>query len=61
MEDELPALVYVNSKFEKYTRLVGRLESRSINTLFGKVRSNKAMYRGYDKINFENKDCEFEH
>lgn len=29
--------------------------------LFGKVRSNKAMYRGYDKLSFENKDCQYEH
>ena len=61
MEDELPALVYINSKFEKYSRLVGRLEARSINSLFAKVKSNKAMYRGYDQLSFENKDCEFEH
>ena len=52
MEDELPALVYINSKFEKYARLVGRLESSSINNMFGRVRSGKAMYRGYDKLAF---------
>ena len=61
MEDELPALVYINSKFEKYSRLVGRLEARSINSLFVKIKSNKAMYRGYDQLLLENKDCEFEH
>lgn len=40
--------------------MIGRLESSSITSFFSKTKSRKAMYRGYDKLNFENKDCEFE-
>ena len=61
MEDELPALVYFNPKLGKYARMVGRLEARSINTFFAKVKANKANYRGYDKIDFSDKDCNVVH
>lgn len=40
--------------------MIGRLQPGSISNFFTRVKSKKAMYRGYDKLNFENKDCEFE-
>lgn len=60
-EDELPVLVYIDAKFEKYSRMVGRVEKSSMVAFFSRVRSRKAMFRGYNKLNFENKDCQFEH
>ena len=57
----MPALVYINSKFEKYARMVGRLEPRSINSFFAKVKANRSPYRGYDKLKMEDKDCKEEH
>ena len=57
----MPTLVYINSKFEKYSRMIGRLESQSIRNFISKIRTNKASYRGYDKLKFNDKDCEIEH
>ena len=61
MEDELPALVYINSKFEKYARMVGRLEPRSINSFFAKVKANRSPYRNFEKLKIDDKDCKAEH
>lgn len=30
MEDDFPALIYINSKFEKFTRLIGGVQTSSI-------------------------------
>lgn len=57
----MPTLVYINSKFEKFSRMIGRLESNSIRNFISKVRANKAIYRGYDKLVLEDKSCEKEH
>lgn len=55
--EELPAFVYINSKFEKYTRLVGRIEDKSIQNFKAKVKANKGMWRFYENIEFVQKDC----
>jgi len=50
-------LVYIDSRFEKYARLVGTIEDKSILAFVGKVKSNKATWRGYDNLVVINKDC----
>lgn len=57
----MPTLVYINSKFEKFSRMIGRLEPNSIRNFISKVRTNKAIYRGYDKLVLEDKNCEKQH
>ena len=59
--EELPALVYLNAKFQKYSRLVGRIEDKSIESFKTKIKGNKGIWRNYDKIEFQNKNCEKEH
>jgi hypothetical protein len=59
-EDELPALIHIDAKFEKYARMIGRLESSYISAFFSKIKGKRATYRGYDKLAFESRDCEFE-
>jgi len=43
-------LIYLNSKFEKYTRLIGRIDAKSIEVFYAKVKSNKVSWRAYDRI-----------
>ena len=57
----MPVLVYLNSKFEKYSRLIGRLEDKSVEAFKAKVKVNKGIWRFYEKIAYEKKDCEAEH
>lgn len=50
MEDELPALIHIDGKTSKYARMVGRLEPKSINAFFGKIKAKRIMYRGYEQL-----------
>lgn len=45
--EELPVLIYLNHKFEKYSRLIGRIEESSINIFKAKVKTNKGIWRAY--------------
>lgn len=58
MEDEMPVLLYINSKFEKYSRMIGRLEPTAIRNFISKSRANKGAFRGYDKLKLLDKNCE---
>jgi hypothetical protein len=59
--EELPVLVYLNSKFEKYSRLIGRIEVVSVENFKAKVKANKGMWRFFERLEFKNKSCEKEH
>ena len=61
LEDELPTLIYIEPKFQKYARMVGRVEPSSVATFITKIKAKKGMFRGYNKLQFQNKDCEFQH
>lgn len=59
--DDLPVLVYLNHKFEKYSKLIGRMTAESPNLFVSKVKNNKVNYRQYDKLEMEDKQCDQEH
>lgn len=54
-------MIHLNSKFEKFSRLIGRIEAKSIESFKAKVKVNKGIFRSYEQINFENRNCEKEH
>lgn len=54
-------LVYLNSNFEKYSRLIGRIEDKSLENFIAKVKANKGIWRFYESIVFSQKNCEEEH
>ena len=60
MED-LPVLVYINHKFEKYTKLIGRVTAESPNLFVSKVKNNQITYRQYDTLQMEDRNCEEVH
>ena len=59
--DELPTLLFVDTKFEKFARMVGRVEAKSVSNFLAKVHNKKVSFRGYDTLLFEDKDCAKEH
>ena len=56
-EDEVPTVVYVNSDFEKFTRLIGRIEEKSLAMMSDKIKSNRAVFNKYKSLKFMNKNC----
>lgn len=60
-QEDLPAIIFLNPKFEKYSRLVGRIEEKAIDAFIQRVKSNKASWRPYDRLKLDSKDCVKEH
>lgn len=40
---------------------MGRIEEKAIDAFIQRVKSNKASWRPYDRLKFDNKDCVKEH
>ena len=60
-EDDLPVLVYINHKFEKYSKLIGRITAESPNNFVTKVKNNKITYRNYNSLVINDNNCEEVH
>jgi hypothetical protein len=59
--EELPAFIFLNPKFEKYSRLVGRIEEKAVLGFYQRVKGGKGVWRGYSGLSFTDLNCKDEH